>query len=288
MRLRLLIVLLTFTFCHNASWALTIGLVDGARSSYVAVSEAGQAIDGKTGKVLLPIQEMCRYDIKESRRGIAIRLSDRRFYNTGTDYLIITSGNNGFVSSKEKWYRGNLIVKKTDDGLTIINDIGLEDYLLGVVPAEMPASWDTEALKAQAIAARSYTLANLGKRIAWGYDLKDTPEDQAYNGASGEKEKTTRAVFDTKGKVLVYDGKVINASYCASAGGRTRLASEVWNRELPYIHSVLSYDDEIGKKGHGVGLSQYGANFLAKNGYNAYQILNYFYRDVALGTIQSN
>ncbi len=288
MRLRLLIVLLIFAFCQNSSHALTIGLINDERSSYLAVSEAGQAIDGNTGRVLLPVKEMCRYDIKDSRRGIAIRLSDRRFYNTGTDYLIITPGVNGFVSTKEKWYRGNLIIKKTDEGLTIINDVGLEDYLLGVVPSEMPASWDIEALKAQAIAARSYTLANLGKRIFFGYDLKDTAEDQVYNGASAEKEKTNKAVLETKGKVLVYNGKIINASYCASAGGKTRLASEVWNRELPYIHSVPSYDDEIGRKGHGVGLSQYGANFLAKNGYNAYQILNYFYRDVALGTLKSN
>lgn len=288
MRLRLLIILLIFVFCQNASFAITIGLIDGARSSYVAVSETGQAIDGITGKVILPIKEMCRYDIKESRRGIAIKLDDGRFYNTGTDYLIISSTSTGFVSTKGSWYRGNLIIKQTDDGLTIINDLGLEDYLLGVVPAEMPASWDIEALKAQAIAARSYTLSNLGKRSLSGYDLRDSAEDQVYKGASVEKEKSTKAVMDTKGKVLVYSGKIINACYCASAGGRTLLASEVWNKELPYIHSVFSYDEEIGKKGHGVGLSQYGANYLAKNGYNAYQILNYFYRDVALGTLKSN
>lgn len=281
-------ILLIFAFCQNASFAITIGLIDGARNASIAVSETGQAIDGTNGRAILPIKEMCRYDIKESRRGIAIRLDDGRFYNTGTDYLIITSTSTGFVSTKGSWYRGNLIVKQTDDGLTIINDLGLEDYLLGVVPAEMPASWDIEALKAQAIAARSYTLSNLGKRSLSGYDLRDSAEDQVYKGASAEKEKSTKAVLDTKGKVLVYGGKIINACYCASAGGRTKLASEVWNKELPYIHSVFSYDDEIGKKGHGVGLSQYGANYLAKNGYNAYQILNYFYHDVALGTLRSN
>jgi len=287
MRFKLIITIFVFILCQNISSAITIGLSNGERSTYIAVSELGQAIDGMSGKTILPIKEMCRYDIKESRRGIAIRLDDGRFYNTGTDYLIITSAPTGFVSTKEKWYRGNLIIKKTDDGLVVINDIGLEDYLLGVVPSEMPSSWDIEALKAQAIAARSYALANLGKRSALGFDLKDTAEDQVYKGASSEKDRTTKAVLDTKGKVLVYQGKIINACYCASAGGKTKLASEVWNKEVPYIHSVLSYDDEVGKRGHGVGLSQYGANFLAKNGYNAYQILNYFYNNVALGTLKS-
>lgn len=287
MKARLIFTLIIFMLCQNVSSALTVGLVTGDRSGYIAVSETGQAIDGTTGRVILPIKEMCRYDIKESRRGIAIKLDDGRYYNTGTKHLIVASTPTGFVSTKGKWYRGNLVIKQNDDGLLIVNDVGIEDYLLGVVPAEMPASWEIEALKAQAVAARSYALANLGKRSFFGFDLKDTAEDQVYNGASAEKERATRAVVETKGKVLVYRGKIISACYCASAGGKTRLGSEVWNKELPYVHSVLSYDDEVGKRGHGVGMSQYGANFLAKNGYNSYQILNYFYHNVALGTLKS-
>lgn len=289
MKLRLLIVLLFFSFCQNGSSAITIGLLDDIKSSYIAVSEDGRAIDGNTGKILFPVRKMYRYDIKSTKRGVFVKLSDRRYYNIRTNNLIIVPGTNGFVSTKEKWYRGNLIIKEGDDGFTVINDVSLEEYLLGVVPSEMPSSWNIEALKAQAVVARSYALANLGKRLRFGYDLKDTPEDQAYGGASGEKNRTTQAVLATKGKVLVYDGKVINACYCASAGGRTRLSSEVWNTTpVPYFHSVYSFDSEIKKKGHGVGLSQYGANFLAKTGCNAYQILNYFYRDVALGTLKSN
>lgn len=287
MKLKLIMSLVIIFLCHNSGFAVTIGLIDGARTAAIATSSEGKVIDGQSGRVLFPIQGMCRYSIKNSRKNIAIRLDDGRYYNTGTNYLLITCLN-GFVSTKGKWYRGNLIIKKSDDGITIINDIGLEDYIAGVVSAEMPASWDIEALKAQAIAARTYAIANLGKRNALGYDLKDTPEDQAYNGASGEKTKPTQAAIDTRGKVLVYGGKVITAYYCASAGGKTKLASEAWGKNLPYIHSVYSYDDEVGKKGHGVGLSQYGANYLAKNGYNAYQILNYFYNNVSLGTLKSH
>lgn len=87
-------------------------------------------------------------------------------------------------------------------------NIPLEKYLRGVVPSEMHSSWEHEAHKAQAIAARSYAIANRGKRAKYGYDLKDTPEDQAYGGASAEKTNTNEAVEETSGIVLVCQGKM--------------------------------------------------------------------------------
>ena len=141
----------------------------------------------------------------------------------------------------------------------------------------MPSSWEHEAHKAQAIAARSYAIANKGKRAKYGYDLKDTPEDQAYGGASAEKTNTNDAVSETAGIVLVCQGKIISAYYSASAGGRTNTGGQVWSKDLPFLKSVPSFDDGIKKNGHGVGMSQYGANNLAKRGYNGYQILKYFY-----------
>ena len=149
----------------------------------------------------------------------------------------------------------------------------------------MPSSWNIEAHKAQAIAARSYALANLGKRASRGYDLKDTPEDQAYGGASAEKARTNKAVEDTKEIVLIYDLKIIPAFYSASAGGHTKSSGDVWMKNLPYLQSVPSFDDRIKKNGHGVGMSQHGANNLAQSGYNAYQILQYFYRGVKFARI---
>lgn len=157
----------------------------------------------------------------------------------------------------------------------------MEDYLKGVVPSEMPSGWELEALKAQAIAARSYAFANLGKRGSLGYDLKDTPEDQAYGGASAETAKTNNAVDETSGLVLTYNYKVISAFYSASAGGQTVSNGQAWGgNDLPYIRSVKSFDDNVKKNGHGIGMSQHGANNLAKKGYNAYQILQYFYKNV--------
>ena len=171
-------------------------------------------------------------------------------------------------------------------GLTVINDIPLEKYLRGVVPSEMPSSWEHEAHKAQAIAARSYAIANRGKRAKYGYDLKDTPEDQAYGGASAEKTNTNEAVEETSGIVLVCQGKIVPAYYSASAGGKTKTGGQVWSSDLPFLKSVPSFDDGIKKNGHGVGMSQYGANNLAKRGYNAYQILKYFYANTKFARVK--
>ena len=175
------------------------------------------------------------------------------------------------------------MIQNKNGQLTVINNVPLDDYIKGVVPSEMPSSWDVEAHKAQAIAARSYALANLGKRARYGYDLKDTPEDQAYGGASAETAKTNSAVDDTKGIVLTYNMQVITAYYSASAGGQTSAAA--WGADLPYLRSVPSFDDNVKKNGHGIGMSQHGANNLAKQGYNAYQILQYFYKDVKFARV---
>ena len=178
------------------------------------------------------------------------------------------------------------MVKNVNGKLIVINDVDLENYLKGVVPSEMPASWEYEALKAQAIAARSFALANLGKQAKNGYDLKDNTEDQAYGGASAETNKTNKAVDETHGLVLTYDMKIISAYYSASAGGMT--SASVWGGYAPYLHSVPSFDENVKKNGHGVGMSQHGANNLAKQGYNAYQILEYFYQDIKFAKLNND
>jgi stage II sporulation protein D len=177
------------------------------------------------------------------------------------------------------------MVKLVDNKITVINDVDLENYIKGVVPSEMPPSWEFEALKAQAIAARSFALANLGKQAKEGYDLKDNTEDQAYGGASVETNITNKAVEETHGLVLTYDMKIISAYYSASAGGMTN--TNAWGGSVPYLHSVPSFDDNVAKNGHGVGMSQHGANNLAKQGYNAYQILQYFYQNVKFAKVNS-
>lgn len=227
------------------------------------------------------------YEIIPYKNTMAIALNGK-FYQIYSDYVVLKAPAGAFVSAKNKWYRGFIFIQNKNKKLTVINDVELEDYLKGVVPSEMPSGWELEALKAQAIAARSYALANLGKRASLGYDLKDTPEDQAYGGASAETVKTNEAVDSTCGLVLTYNTKVVPAYYSASAGGKTINASAVWGNDLPFIRSVPSYDDNVKKNGHGVGMSQHGANNLAKQGYNAYQILSYFFQNVKFAKVSEN
>ncbi len=282
----ILIVLIIFVFCKPA-YAIKIGLLENVNKGYIAVSSRGYIVDAHSKKKLLELHPMQKGFLKKCGRSIVFTRNGKSL-NLETNCIIIKSGAKGFVSTKGKWYRGDIVIFNNGKGLTFINNVSLEGYLMGVVPAEMPTSWNYEAHRAQAIAARSYAIANIGKRIKKGYDLKDTPEDQAYGGASAERPNTTNAVLTTKGQVLTYNNKVIPAYYHASSGGHTIPAGRVWGKDLPFVNSVPAYDKHRKKSGHGVGMSQYGANNLAKYGYNAYQILAYYFRNIRFSTVNTN
>ena len=284
---RVLILLFLYIFIAMPSFAIKIGLQTRVNKTFVGASTKAQLIDGRTNKLIYEMEKMKGYELKPYKGMIAIKV-DGQFRKIKTDSIIIKPEENGFVSVKRKWYRGHFKIINDNNSLTVMNDLPLELYLRGVVPSEMPSGWEHEAHKAQAIAARSYAVANMGKRGKYGYDLKDTPEDQAYGGASAETKQTNNAVTETEGIVLVCQGKIVPAYYSASAGGQTRNASQVWTHDLPFIKSVPSFDDGIKKNGHGVGMSQYGANNLAKRGYNGYQILKYFYANTKFARLKSS
>lgn len=278
--------LVQFTFVLPC-FAIKIGLVSKISKVYIGTSTQGQIINAKNNKFLYTISAMKAYEFRAYKNSIAMKIG-KDYFDLKTNYAVIKPASDGFISVKGKWYRGFFIVYNQKGTLTIVNNIAIEDYLRGVVPCEMPSNWNYEAHKAQAIAARSYALANLGKRSSSGYDLKDTPEDQAYGGASAEKPRTNRAVEETEGIVLIHNLKIIPAYYSSSAGGQTSGSSDAWTKNLPYLKSVPSFDDNVKKNGHGVGMSQHGANNLAKNGYNSYQILQYFYNNVQFARINKN
>lgn len=275
--------LLVFIQVLLPAQAIKIGLLDGVESAVIGTSVKGSVINSLTNKTIFNTTGMKAYEIKPYKNSIGIKIG-KDYYDLGSSFVVLNP-NSGFVCTKNRWYRGELLIYNRNGKLVIVNKLDIEDYIRGVVPSEMPSSWNIEAHKAQAIAARSYALANLGKRASRGYDLKDTPEDQAYGGASAEKARTNKAVEDTKEIVLIYDLKIIPAFYSASAGGHTKSSGDVWMKNLPYLQSVPSFDDRIKKNGHGVGMSQHGANNLAQSGYNAYQILQYFYRGVKFARI---
>lgn len=283
---RAFILILLFLIFIQPCFAIKIGLQTDVGRTFIGTSTKGQIIDCKTNKLVFVMDKMKGYQFKPYHGVIAIKV-DGDWKKINSNKIAIKPEENGFISVKRKWYRGHFLVMNYGLGLTVVNEIPMEKYLRGVVPSEMPSSWEHEAHKAQAIAARSYAIANMGKRGKNGYDLKDTPEDQAYGGASAETAQTNEAVEETANIVLVCQGKVVPAYYSASAGGKTRTAGQVWTRDLPFLKSVPSFDDGVKKNGHGVGMSQYGANNLAKKGYNSYQILKYFYANTKFARVKT-
>ena len=141
-------------------------------------------------------------------------------------------------------YRGRVEVFPNRQGrLTVVNTLDLETYLRGVVPKEMGA-WAypaIEALKAQAVAARTYAYVNLGKRGKEGFDLVDTVADQVYGGRDGEQALTDRAILETAGMIATYGGKPIQALFMANAGGATIDNTFVFGDATPYLKGVSSY-----------------------------------------------
>ena len=124
-----------------------------------------------------------------------------------------------------------------------MNVVALESYLQGVVAGEMPYSWPAEALKAQAVAARSYALASLVKGKP--FDLYSDVRSQVYLGVAGEKPSTTKAVTDTTGQVVLYGGKVATTYYFSTSGGKTASAADVFGFSVPYLVSRPDPWDKI-------------------------------------------
>ncbi len=136
-------------------------------------------------------------------------------------------------------YRGGVQFKRLNGGLlTVINVVDIEQYLYSVIGKEMSPSWHIEALKAQAVCARGFAISNYNKFEKYGFNLDTTTTSQVYKGISTEKESTIRAVNETKGLVLKHDGKIIQSIYCASMGGASANAENVWGGSYPYLVSV--------------------------------------------------
>jgi len=145
----------------------------------------------------------------------------------------------GLLSLDGKPYRGEVVFVASDSGLVVINALPIDDYLMGVVPLEMgvrPAS-DSAAVQAQAVTARSYAFIHLAPNRA--YDVTAGTLDQLYGGVAAENAVASQAVDATRGVVLRYGGRIVNAPYHSTCGGSTTASSEVWRSEdEPYLRSV--------------------------------------------------
>jgi stage II sporulation protein D len=154
---------------------------------------------------------------------------------TAASPLVIRPAKNALLSLDGRPYRGKLELVPQGEFLRVVNVVPLESYLQGVVAGEMPFGWPAQALEAQAVAARSYALANLLKGKP--YDLYSDVRSQVYLGVAGEKASTTQAVTDTAGEVVLYGGRVATTYYFSTSGGKTASAEDVFGFSVPYLVS---------------------------------------------------
>jgi SpoIID/LytB domain protein len=149
---------------------------------------------------------------------------------------------------EDRQYRGRIVARRTGKGFSLINEVNLEEYLYSVVPSEMPISFPEEALKAQAVVARTYALyrkTTVRPHRTHGYDLCDGQHCQVYRGAANEWERTIRAVDETRGQVLYYRSALTSPLFHGNCGGHTQSSKDLkgWG-EVPYLTGVLDASPE--------------------------------------------
>ena len=230
-----LIIFLLMSRAEAAGWSpeLRIGILSGVDQVFLKVSAPCIMIDVASGKVLakVPAEMKClvrvsamKFDAVEIRPE-EIFLKDLRTTIAGKEYC------------------GGLRLNKAGNSLIVINLVPTEEYLRGVLPKEMSPSYPLEALKAQAVAARSFALKNRGKHKAEGFDLCATVHCQVYDGTKFF-ETTDAAIEETRGEILTYKDKLIETSFHADSGGMTENSSDVWGRNLPYLVAVKENFEE--------------------------------------------
>jgi len=218
-------------------------LNEASRSGVVGVSVPpnGKARlkSGSRGVTLVPGNHKVRYSdgryrVENSRTG--------KSYGPFSEPVSFAPASGTVLRQGGRAYRGAMTVRVSGSRLYLVNVLRLERYLRGVVAGEMPASWHPEALKAQAVAARSYARATDRKGP---FDFYADTRDQVYGGVSAETPATNRAVSATARKVAVYDGKPITAFFSASNGGYSEDSAYVYN-SAPYLKATRDSDGSGG------------------------------------------
>ena len=229
---------------------LRVAIANGDSALVVGTSTPGEVLDAR-GKVLGKLAANDGTNVIPE--GANIRVG--KWQTPGGVWLKPTKG--GYVFVGERWYRGDLLLVSQGDTLLAVNYVDLESYLVSVVGAEVSPSWPMAALKAQAIAARSYALVHYLRPANALYDLGNTQRWQVYKGISAEWNTTHQAVQETAGVFLSHKGGVVESMYAAS-------------------------DDIVTNVFGGRGMSQTGALKLAQQGYDYQQILGTYYPGVGL------
>jgi stage II sporulation protein D len=223
----------------QASVILRVAIERDVKQVKVGSSTTATVKDG-TGRTLGQLPAMNSFYAQAVSGGVAL---DK--WQSGL-FWIEPSGK-GYVYIGDRWYRGRTLVVATGKGLSAVNWVDTEEYLYSVIGGEMDSRWPQEALKAQAIAARTYALFEREKqRNNPIYDLGASPDRwQIYKGVISESPATYGAVDATAGQVLTYNNKIILSVFHACSGGHTENVEDVWGNPLPYLRAVQDYDQNV-------------------------------------------
>ena len=186
---------------------------------------------GETDETTITMEPMSRGGIQ-----VIITGTDQVLWETEEDTLaVMPQGRDPVTWFRGNRYRGGFEYTVSGGGLQVVNVVDLEDYVKGVLPYEMSGDWELEALKAQAVCARTFACLNTKHLSAYGFDVCSSTDCQVYNGVGNATSTTDRAVEETEGECLYYDGELAEAYYHSSDGGATEDAENVWGADVPYL-----------------------------------------------------
>jgi stage II sporulation protein D len=203
---------------------IRVALIKGTES--VRLEGIGVLAADENGK---PFIDKAPYYLVRTKDGLSVNGKAMHRLTVSAPVFILVNG---------KKYHGNIEISPADKGLLIVNELPLEDYLVGLINCEISSQWPMEAIKAQAVIARSYAVYQKEMRKNAIYHLESTVMDQVYDGCEIEDSRAGRGVKETTGEVLTYKGNVIQAFYHSNCGGHTESSENVWGFSLPYMQGV--------------------------------------------------
>lgn len=213
---------------------LRVAIQDGVDQITVGTSTNG-VVKNAAGQ---PVQQTpAGQSLRLTAQGSQVQVGDWR----GGGFWVEPSGD-GHVFVGNRWYRGRVFVLPTNGSVLAVNYVDLEEYLYSVVGSEMPSSWPIEALKAQAVAARTFVLYRRTGNRNPHFDVGSTTAAQVYRGLEAEANSTRTAVDSTRGQVLTYNGQFILAAFHSASGGYTENVEDIWSEPRPYLRAVQDYD----------------------------------------------
>jgi len=221
---------------------IRVGILSNQDNVLVSANTQFEIVNGETGQLLVDLAAGEKATI--TRVGKTITINGKPVTAVTLSALTFQNNDEHYFEVNKKQYRGAIDIHVTHGktGLTIVNTLPIEQYLYGVIAREISPTWHIEALKAQAVAARTYALYNLNKHQGDEYDVCATTDCQVYGGRESEAPQVIKAVNDTSGQVIMFQGKVISAYFHSSSGGYTENSENVWGTYEPYLRGTVDYD----------------------------------------------